>query len=103
MDTEHELVNLRAVALGRALDLPALELPTGDGDPSQAKLRDHTVWMDGAERAAVIYERALLEAGDVIPGPAVVVEMDATTLIETNHIGTVDRYGNILTTPSTRH
>ena len=98
MDTEHELVNLRAVALGRALDLPALALPTGDGDPSQAKLRDHTVWMDGGEQAAVIYERAKLEAHDVIPGPAVVVEMDSTTLIETGHVGTVDLYGNILVT-----
>ena len=103
MDTEHELVNLRAVALGRALDLPALELREGDGDPSQAKLRDHTVWMDGGEHAAVIYDRARLDAGDAIPGPAVVVEMDSTTLIETGHVGTVDRHGNILITPATRH
>ena len=99
MDTEHELVNLRAVALGRSLDLPALALPKGDGDPSQAKLRDHTVWMDGGEHAAVIYERAKLEAGDVIAGPSVVVEMDSTTLIETGHVGTVDLHGNILITP----
>jgi hypothetical protein len=25
--------------------------------------------------------------------------MDATTLIETRHVGTVDRFGNILITP----
>ncbi len=100
MDTEHELVNLRAVALGRSLELPALTLPTGDGDPSQAKLRDHTLWMDNAEQAAVIYDRSKLDAGDVIPGPAIVVEMDSTTLIETRHIGTVDAFGNILITPS---
>ena len=29
METPHEIVNLRAVALGRALDLPALPLPQG--------------------------------------------------------------------------
>jgi N-methylhydantoinase A len=34
MDTPHEIVNLRAVALGQALDLPAAELPQGNGDPS---------------------------------------------------------------------
>jgi N-methylhydantoinase A len=101
MDTEHELVNLRAVATGRALELPALTLPAGDGDPAQAKLRDHTLWMDGAEQAAIIYDRSKLEAGDVIPGPAIVIEMDSTTLIETRHIGTVDAYGNILITPLT--
>ena len=100
MDTEHELVNLRAVAVGRALELPAHTLPEGDGDPRQAKLRDHSLWMDGAAQAAVIYDRALLEAGDVIPGPAIVVEMDSTTLIETRHVGTVDTFGNILITPA---
>jgi N-methylhydantoinase A len=96
MDTPHEIVNLRAVALGRALELPAAELPTGNGDPSAAKVRDHEVWMDGRQQAAVIYDRAKLLAGDVIPGPAIVCEMDSTTLIESGCVGTVDRVGNIL-------
>ena len=96
MDTPHEIVNLRAVALGKALDLPAVELPRGDGNPVAAKMRDHTLWMDGREQAAVIYDRAKLRAGDVIPGPAIVIEMDSTTLIETGCVATVDRVGNIL-------
>ncbi|MCW1385122.1 hydantoinase/oxoprolinase family protein, partial [Novosphingobium sp. KCTC 2891] len=96
MDTPHEIVNLRAVALGRALDLPAAELEKGDGDPSAAKVRDHVLWMDGREQAAVIYDRAKLRSGDVIPGPAVVCEMDSTTLIESGCVATVDHVGNIL-------
>ena len=100
MDSEHEFVNLRAVAMGRALKLPALELPKGDGNPHAAKLRDHELWMDGASQAGAIYDRALLKGGDVIQGPAIVVEMDSTTLIETAHIGTVDAIGNILITPA---
>ena len=96
MDTPHEIVNLRAVALGRALDLPAAELPKGDGNPAAAKMRDHTLWMDGREQAAVIYDRAKLRQGDVIPGPAIVVEMDSTTLIESGCVATVDPVGNIL-------
>jgi N-methylhydantoinase A len=96
MDTPHEIVNLRAVALGRALDLPAAPLEQGNGDPSAAKLRDHTLWMDGREQAAVIYDRALLKAGDIIPGPAIVCEMDSTTLIESDCVSTVDSVGNIL-------
>jgi N-methylhydantoinase A len=99
MDAEHELVNLRATAMGGVVELPAHKLPVGDGDPAQAKLRDHTLWMDGAEQAAAIYDRSKLEAGDKIPGPAIVVEMDSTTLIETRHVGTVDPHGNILITP----
>lgn len=99
MASPHELVNLRAVALGVSLDLPAAELRRGDGDPSQAKLRDHELWMDGAMHPAVIYDRSLLEQGDVIAGPAIVIEMDSTTLIERGCIGTVDAVGNILITP----
>ena len=96
MDTPHEIVNLRAVALGRALDLPSPPIEKGNGDPAAAKLRDHTLWMDGREQAAVIYDRAKLKAGDIIPGPAIVCEMDSTTLIESDCVGTVDHVGNIL-------
>jgi N-methylhydantoinase A len=99
MDTPHEIVNLRAVALGKAPALPAAELPKGNGDPSAAKIRDHTLWMDGAEQAAVIYDRSKLRQGDIIPGPAIVTEMDSTTLIETGCVATVDAAGNILINP----
>jgi N-methylhydantoinase A len=98
MDSEHEIVNLRAVALGRALDLPAAQLPVGDGDPAGAKIRDHELYMDGRMQPAVIYDRALLKAQDVIRGPAIVIEMDSTTLIESDCIATVDAVGNILIT-----
>jgi N-methylhydantoinase A len=99
MDAEHELVNLRAVALGKALELPSHEIAGGNGDPIAAKLRDHEVWMDGGLKPAVIYDRAKLRAGDKIPGPAVVIEMDATTLILSGCVGTVDPFGNILILP----
>jgi N-methylhydantoinase A len=96
METPHEIVNLRAVALGQTLNLPAAELPKGDGNPIAAKMRDHTLWMDGKEQAAVIYDRSKLRQGDVIRGPAIVIEMDSTTLIETGCVATVDAVGNIL-------
>jgi N-methylhydantoinase A len=99
MESAHEIVNLRAVALGKALDLPAAPLPRGDGNPAAARLRDHKLWMDGREQDAVIYDRARLRAGDRIPGPAIVIEMDSTTLIESGHVATVDAVGNILIEP----
>ena len=100
MDAEHELVNLRAVATGRPPQLPALELERGDGDPTRAKTRDHELWFDGETHAAVIYDRSKLLAGDKIAGPAIVTEMDSTTLIEPGFIGTVDAFGNILINPA---
>ena len=38
----------------------------------------------------------LIRDGDVITGPAIVCEMDSTTLIESGCVGTVDSVGNIL-------
>ncbi|MED5545377.1 MAG: hydantoinase/oxoprolinase family protein [Pseudomonadota bacterium] len=96
MDSEHELVNLRAVALGPVLDLEAQRLPEGNGDPIEAKVRDHQLWADGKMVPAVIYDRSKLKANDVIQGPAIVTEMDSTTLIEADCTGTVDAFGNIL-------
>ncbi|KLI64508.1 hydantoinase/oxoprolinase family protein [Aurantiacibacter marinus] len=100
MDTPHEIVNLRAVAQGASLELPAAQLEKGDGDPSAAKIRDHTLWMDGEEHAAIIYDRSRLRQGDTIPGPAIITEMDSTTLVETGCVATIDAVGNILINPA---
>ncbi len=99
MDAEHEFVNLRAVALGPVQDIPVREIEAGDGDPTSAKLRDHQVWADGAMRPAVIYDRAKLRAGDRIAGPAIVVEMDSTTLVLPDCEAVVDPFGVILINP----
>jgi N-methylhydantoinase A len=102
MEAEQEFVNLRAVALGPVLDIDAAELEAGDGDASRAKLRDHEIWVEGGMKPAAIYDRAKLRAGDRLLGPAIVVEMDATTLILPDCEGVVDRVGNILITPVSR-
>jgi len=99
-DTAHEIVNIRAVALGKAANVTAEAIAKGNGDPAGAKLRDHRLFMDGRMQDAVIYDRARLRAGDVIAGPAIVTEMDSTTLIHTGCIATVDAQGNLLITPA---
>jgi N-methylhydantoinase A len=99
LNVPQELVNIRVVALGRAANVAAEQIARGDGNPAAARLRDHHVWMDGAARDAAIYDRAGLRAGDVVRGPAVIVEMDSTTLVHTGHIATVDAFANLLITP----
>lgn len=100
LDSPHELINLRVVAMGRSADLPAREIPAGDGNPAAAKVRDHEIWVDGKTHAAVIYDRSKLRSGDKINGAAVVTEMDSTALILPGHVGTVDHVGNILIYPA---
>jgi N-methylhydantoinase A len=58
------------------------------------------VHMDGRDLQATVYERAQLRAGNVIAGPAIVMEMDSTTVILPGHRGNVDALGNILIYPN---
>ncbi len=48
---------------------------------------------------ATVYDRAKLKAGNRIKGPAIVMEMDSTTVVLPKHTGLVDRLGNILIYP----
>jgi N-methylhydantoinase A len=47
-----------------------------------------------------LYDRSRLGVGHVIPGPAVVMEMDSTTLILPDHTAVVDAQGNLLINPN---
>ncbi|MEM7741100.1 MAG: hydantoinase/oxoprolinase family protein [Pseudomonadota bacterium] len=100
MDTAHEVVNLRAIGLGPRLSLPSIEIEKGDGNPEKAFISDHEIYTDGQRRPAKIYDRDHLRAGDVVPGPAIVCEMDSTTLILADHVARVDPFGNILIQPA---
>jgi len=42
----------------------------------------------------------VLRAGDRIAGPAIVTEMDSTTLVLPGHAGEVDSVGNLLIRPA---
>ena len=59
----------------------------------------HEAYFDGRLRPTPIYDRDRLRAGHVVPGPAIVVEMDSTTLIEPEWQATIDAYANILIVP----
>ena len=100
LDADHELVNLRAVVLGREATVTAEQIPSGDADPSAAATGTTTVYVDDGDATATLYDRALLQAGNRIAGPAIVTEMDSTTLILPGHSGEVDRFGNILIRPT---
>lgn len=100
MGAEHEVVNLRAIALGKSLELPAMEIETGNGDPAGALVRDHEIYMDGKMMPAKIYDRDKLKAGDKIPGPAIIFEMDSTALVHSDCSAEVDKFGNIIINPT---
>jgi N-methylhydantoinase A len=96
---DKEVVNVRAVAQGKATHVSAQSLGKGGKSPAAAKVADVSAFIDGKDRKAALYNRAKLKSGNVIEGPAIVQEMDSTTLILPEHAGKVDDYGNILINP----
>ena len=99
LDADKELINLRAVATSRATFARAQEIASGGTDAANAIVDETSIYADGADHVAEIVDRARLVAGNRIEGPAIVTEMDSTTLILPGHSGEVDRFGNILIRP----
>ncbi len=96
---EHELVTLRAAVQGRGISIKRQMAAKGGPDPKAAAIAKQKSYMEGKDVTATVYDRAKLKAGNKIKGPAIVVEMDSTTVILARHTGTVDKYGNILIYP----
>ena len=74
-----ELVAVEAVSAGEAVVEPVLAA-RNEGAPEAI---DHVaMWSGGAEHRTPVYERTALRAGDRLPGPALVREANATTVVE---------------------
>lgn len=100
LDSPWEIVNLRAIVLGQEDNTPPPSIGKGGPDPSAARVeRTSLVQADGRRVEAWIYDRDRLLDGNRVEGPAIVVEMDSTTLILEGHQAEVDAYGNLLIRP----
>jgi N-methylhydantoinase A len=99
LDVDHELVNLRAIILGKDTNVLPDSVEVGTEDASHAAYDTTTVFVDGADHPAKIYDRAKLKSGNKVVGPAILTQMDTTTLILPDHVGTVDTFGNVLIRP----
>jgi N-methylhydantoinase A len=100
LDAPHELVNLRAVVQGPEAAASLEPVPRGGSDPQAALIGTTAIHVDGAEHSAKVFDRTKLAAGNRIAGPAIVMQMDTTTLILPGHTGEVDAIGTILIRPS---
>ena len=100
LETQRELYNLRALVQGKESAAQGETLPSGNGDPSTAIYANTKIFFEGRDHDASIMDRSALKSGDLIRGPAVVTEMDSTTLVLPEHTGAVDQFGNILIRPN---
>lgn len=100
LEASHELVGLRAVVQGSETSFVTADLNLGSKDPSEAEIHRSKIFVDGEHVSAKIYIRSKLKTGNHISGPAIVAEMDSTSLILPDHTGVVDDAGNILIWPN---
>ena len=84
------------IVLGPGAEAVELRVEKGDGDASRAAVEKTRIYSEGEYHEGTIYDRAKLLAGDRIDGPAIVTELDSTTLILPGSHATVDSVGNLL-------
>jgi len=97
-----EIVTLRVQAIARTRKPNPVASPIRNhGNAQQARIASHRVFEQGRWRRSALYDRSLLHPGDRITGPAVIVELSATTYLPTGWSATVDGFGNLSLTPKT--
>lgn len=98
---DHEIVMIRAVVKAKTgLNTALTHGEAGTTQIADAKILDTKFYFEEQWHDAVIYDRGKLASGAAVPGPAIVQEMDSTTLVLPGHVATVDSVGNLLINPA---
>ena len=91
-----EIVNFRLIAIGKLRQpatRPGEARKSGKADVSSRR----KVWFAADdEQNTPVYDRAILLPGDTIAGPAVIEQIDSTTLLFPGDRATVDPYLNLM-------
>jgi N-methylhydantoinase A len=91
-----EIVNFRLIAVGR-LRQPAARPGERRNGPPARSIDSRPVWFSPAQaQPTPVHDRAALRPGDAISGPAVIEQLDSTTLLFPGDRAVVDPYLNLL-------
>jgi N-methylhydantoinase A len=90
-----ELVNVRLTAIGLVPKPAGAAIAAGERTPPPPATTRQARFA-GQAVACPIYERGALRAGNVLAGPAIVEQLDTTTVLPPGWLATVDRYGNLI-------
>jgi N-methylhydantoinase A len=93
-----QLVTFRIEATGLVRKAAFQPQPMRGADASGAVIGRRDVWLSeaGGFVSCPVYDRDRLEAGNRIAGPAIVEQMDATTVIPPGMTGRVEPYLNLI-------
>jgi len=90
-----EVVNARLAAYGQVPKPSTERHTTATTSLDAALVERRTVWFDDAPRDCPVWERERLPARALLPGPAIVEEFGATTVIPPGWRGAVDEQGSL--------
>ena len=99
LNEDHELVNLRAISRAPRPEITERAFEGSASSIEAAHVGETPIHYAGQDYSAMLYARSELSPGLVVPGPAIVMEMDSTTLILPGYEAAVDRVGNLLIRP----
>ena len=91
-----EVVNLRLAAIGRLAPATLAQLPRRQPDPGPALEGTRKIYVEGRFTDAEVYRRSGLGWGSVVTGPAIVEQLDSTTLILPGQRAETDEFGNLM-------
>jgi len=94
-DVPVEIVTLHVEAVGR-LTPPEMPRISRSGSLSDARRTTQLVHFAEGTEETPVYDRSALGAGVEINGPAILVQLDSTTLILPGQFGRVDDFGNLI-------
>jgi N-methylhydantoinase A len=94
-DTPVEIVTLSVNAQG-IFPPPKLQEIAAGGLVRDAITTHQPIHLENGWSDCPVYDRSRLGAGARIAGPAILTQLDATTLIHADQFGTVDPFGNIV-------
>lgn len=100
LDDGHEILMIRAVS--RAKSQAIAEQTVGDEGASltDCEIQDTRFYFEGNWHQGKLYDRKKLHTDFVVSGPAIVSEMDSTTVVLPGYSAKVDVVGNLLITPN---
>jgi len=94
-----EVVNLR-LKLEVAMEKPSVQPQSaGAADSAHALIGEAEVVFQEGALASPLYQRDQLTCGNTVSGPALIIQMDSTTVLTPGWGGVVDPFGNLLLEP----
>lgn len=96
----HEILMIRAIVKVAQAEIKSSANISSNSSLEDAVIQDSRFYHKAQWHDAKIYDRNKLHSKHLIPGPAIVSEMDSTTVILPEHEAAVDEVGNLIINPT---